>query len=329
MLNLFRTNTLSALIAFLVFSILIRLTGFIIDIPLYIQSPTPAAQFVLNWMHQYAPLGWQSALVAALLVILQAFFINFISNSQQVIFKDSVLPGLFFVLLNSIYAPQQLLTPQLIANTFLILLVFRLCFLYESPNPIFPVIDAGILLGLGLLFDPDLILYLPFILLSIIYMTKFNVRYLLVAILSIGVPLYFLAAFLYVNGSISNLLEALYYTIDKSYFKSLGITLEKGYIWFVILPILTFSALQIQTNFFRNKVKTRRLQLMIIIMVPFGFLSLLAGDYGFELALPYLSIPLSFLMANYFVRTSWKWIKEISLFLILAAIVYYQYLMKN
>jgi hypothetical protein len=37
----------------------------------------------------------------------------------------------------------------------------------------------------------------------------------LVAILSIGIPLYFLAAFLYVNGSISNLLEALYYTIDK------------------------------------------------------------------------------------------------------------------
>jgi len=328
-LYFFRTNTLGAIIAFLVFSILIRLAGFLIEIPLHIQSPTPAAQYVLNWMNHHAPLGWQSALVAALLVVLQAFFVNFISNSQQVIFKNSVLPGLFFVLLNSIYAPQQLLTPQLIANTFLIFLVYRLCFLYESPNPIFPVIDAGVLLGLGLLFDPDLILYLPFILLSIVYMTKFNVRYLLVAILSIGIPLYFLAAFLYVNGSISNLLEALYYTIDKSYFKALGITFEKGYIWFILLPILIFSSLQIQINFFRNKVKTRRLQLMIIIMIPFGFLSLLAGDYGFELALPYLSIPLSFLLANFYVRTSWKWVKEISLLLILAVIIYYQYLMVN
>jgi hypothetical protein len=58
-------------------------------------------------------------------------------------------------------------------------------------------------------------------------------------------------------------------------------------------------------------------------------LSLLAGDYGFELALPYLSIPLSFLLANFYVRTSWKWVKEISLLLILAVIIYYQYLMIN
>lgn len=329
MLNLFRSNTLVAIIAFTVFSILIRLAGFITDIPLFLQSPTPAAKFVINWMQHYAPLGWQSALIAAMLLILQAYFINFISNSQEIIFKDSVLPGLFFVLINSIYAPQLLLTPQLVANTFLILLVYRLCFLYESPNPIFPVLDAGMMLGLGILFDPDLILYLPFILLSIIYMTKFNIRYLLVALLAILVPIYFLAAFLFVNGSLSELQETLNYTIDKSYFKPLGITLEKGLIWLLIIPILTFSAFQFQANFFRNKVKTRRLQLMIFIMVPFGALSLLAGDYGLELALPYLSIPLSFLLANYYVRTSWKWLKEGSFILIIVGVLYYQYLMKG
>ncbi len=329
MLNLFRSNSLSAVIAFLAVAILARLSGFIVAFPLYLQSPTPVAQYLLDWMHHYAPMGWQSALIAAFLLVLQGFFINFISNSQQVLFKESVLPGLFFVLINSIYLPQQLLSPQLIANTFIILMVYRLCFLYESDNPLFPVLDAGILLGLGLLFDPDLILYLPFILLSIIYMSKFNLRYLMVAILAICVPIYFLAAFLFINGSLSDLLDTFYYTIDKTYFKPLGITWIKGLVWYVILPILVFSALQIQANFFRNKVKTRRLQLMILIMVPFGFFSLLAGDYGFELALPYLAIPLSILLANYYVRTSWKWLKEGSFILILMAIIYYQYFMPN
>lgn len=325
MLNIFRNNALSAIIAFSIFSILLRVGGFVNDTPLHMQSPTPVAQFVLNWMHHYAPLAWQSAMLATVLVILQAYFINFISNSQQIIFKDSVLPGLFFVVLNSIYAPQQLLTPQLIANTFLIILVYRLCFLYESPNPIFPVLDAGMMLGLGILFDPDLILYLPFILLSIIYMTKFNIRYLLVAIFAICIPIYLLAAVLFLNGSHTDLLDTLYYTIDKTYFKPLGITWEKGIIWMIILPILFYSAILFQTNFFRNKVKTRRLQLMIFIMVPFALFSLLAGDYGFELALPYLSIPFSFLLANYFVRTSWKWVKELAFMLIILAVIYYQY----
>lgn len=309
--------------------VLLRLGGFLGVGEFYAQSPTPVAQWILSWMQHNAPLPWQNALIATLLVFMQALLVNYIAASQQIIYKESVLPALFFVLLNSMYTPQLMLTPQLMANTFLLLLFFRLCYLYETEKPIFPVLDAGIMLGLGLLFDTDLVIYLPFILVSILYMASFNIRYLLVALLGMVVPVYFLAAILYLNGAQDNLIDVFYYSIDKSYFKPLGITWQKAIVWFILLPVSFASAVQIQINFFRNKVKTRRIQLMTMIMLPFGLFAMLAGDYGFEPGLGYFSLPLSLLLANYYVRNSWKWIKEISLLLLLLCIAYYQYFMST
>jgi hypothetical protein len=292
------------------------------------QSMSPLAQWLFKWMSLNAPMAWQSALVAGLLIMIQAFFINYIAASQQIIYRESVMPGLFFIFLCSLYPNQLELTPQLIANTFLIFLVYRLCYLYEAPKPVFPVLDGGMMLGLGLLFDFDLIIYLPFILLSVLYMASFNIRHLLVALLGMILPVYFLAAILFLNDSQGKLFELWQYTIDKSFFKPIGITLEKSWIWFLLLPIIFVSLVQFQLNFFRNKVKTRRVQLMIGIMLPFGIISLFAGDYGFELGLNYLAIPFSFILANFYVRNSWMWFKEISFIALLLGLVYYQYLMR-
>ena len=327
MLQLFRSNTLFALISFVLLGIGMRLAGFLGFSEATKQSMSPLAQWLFKWMSLNAPMAWQSALIAGLLLIIQAFFINYIAASQQILYKESVMPGLFFIFLCSLYPNQLELTPQLIANTFLILLVYRLCYLYEAPKPIFPVLDAGMMLGLGLLFDFDLIIYLPFILLSVLYMASFNLRHLLVALLGMALPVYFLAAILFLNDSQGKLLELWQYTIDKSFLKPIGVTWEKSFIWFLLLPILVISLIQFQLNFFRNKVKTRRVQLMIGIMLPFGIISIFAGDYGFELGLSYLAIPFSFILANFYVRTSCKWFKEISFLLFLFGLIYYQYLM--
>lgn len=308
-----------------VFTILIRISTFFIPIPLSPNFYTPFADLVFDWLANHQAFLGQNQVIAVLIILLQAFLINYIANAHNILYKGSVLPGLFYVLINSIYIEQLQLTPQLLSNTFVILLFNRLCYLYESEQPLFLVFESGILLGLGILFDYDLIIYLPFILLSVLYMTSFNLRFWVVAILGIIVPSYFLGVLFFLTDHLNDFINSFNYSLQKTYFNPIGISLEQGIIWFFIIPVFVISAFQIQINFLRNKVKTRRIQLIILFMLLFGIVSVLAENQGFVYGLTFLGFSLSILLANYFVRSQRKWLKEFLFIGMLICIIYYQY----
>jgi hypothetical protein len=308
-----------------VFTILIRISTFFIPIPLSTNFYTPFADLVFDWLANHQVYRGQNQVIAILIILLHAFLINYIASAHNILYKGSVLPGLFYVLLNSIYIEQLQLTPQLLSNTFVILLFNRLCYLYESEQPLFLVFESGILLGLGILFDYDLIIYLPFILLSVLYMTSFNLRFWVVAILGIIVPSYFLGVLFFLTDHLNDFIGSFNYSLQKTYFNSIGISLEQGIIWFFIIPVFVISAFQLQINFLRNKVKTRRIQLIILFMLLFGIVSVLAENQGFIYGLTFLGFSLSILLANYFVRSQRKWLKEFLFMGMLICIIYYQY----
>jgi len=159
-----------------------------------------------------------------------------------------------------------------------------------------------------------------------LFMTSFNIRYWLAAIFGIFIPAYFLGVYFFLTNQLDDFLVSFQYSFQKSYFNSIGITLENGLIWFIIIPIFVFSTIAFQLNFFRNKVKTRRVQLIIILMQVFGVLSVLAENQMYVYGLPFLSISLSIIMANYFVRSQRKIFKDILFLLMVACILYYQFI---
>jgi hypothetical protein len=112
----------------------------------YIQT-APLARIIFPFMQDLSNHLLWSYIISAVLIFLQALLINYIVTQHGILYKDTLLPGLFFVILNSFYPQQAELTPQLISTTFIILLFQRLCFLYESPNPLLIVFDAGMYLG--------------------------------------------------------------------------------------------------------------------------------------------------------------------------------------
>lgn len=325
MLELFRSKTLFALAGLLLFGILFRLATLMGQPPALPELSTPFSVYLFGWLGSHNLGQNTNEVIALLLLLLQAFLINYISSAHNIIYKDSVMPGLFFMLLNSLYLPQLQLTPQLIATTFLLLMFNRLCYLYESEKPLFLVFDAGILLGLGVLMEYGLIIYLPFILLSVLYMTSFNLRYWLVAILGMALPLYFLGVITYLMNHFTDFQDSLQHSLEKTYFNTIRITLVQGIVWMVILPAFVFSLLDLQINFLRNRVKTRRIQLMLLVMLLFGLVSVLAEDQGYLYGISFLSVPLSLILTNYFIRSGRKWMKETLFFLLLACIVYYHY----
>ncbi len=325
MLSIFRTKTLFSIICLLVFTILIRLSTIFIHVPVEPTINTPIAQLVFDWLRSFGGFGLKTNLLATLFVFSQALLVNYISASHSILYKDNLLPALFFVLLNSLYPEQLVLSPQLLANTFIILLLYRLCYLYESKIPLLLVFDAGILLGLGLLFSYDLIIYLPFILISVLYMTSFNLRYWMVAIFGIIVPAYFLGVIFFLTNHLKDFISSFEYSLNKSYFHPIAIQFQQGLIWLIIIPIFIFSSIDIQINFYRHKVKTRRIQLVILIMLLFGIVSVFAENQSFMFGLCFLSVSLSIVMANFFISEKRWMLKEITFYGLICCAVYYQY----
>ena len=125
MLNLFRQKTLLAGIMLFVLTVLLRVPAF---------TTMPKYDFIQNAPFARLAFGFISALpnaylwgfiLATILVFLQAIFINYIVSSQSILYKDTFMPGLFYILLNSLFIQQTELTPQLISNTFVLLLLQR------------------------------------------------------------------------------------------------------------------------------------------------------------------------------------------------------------
>lgn len=304
--------------------LLFRLPAFL-EVPMYeFNQNAPFARLTFTFLQALPNPYFWCLIIATALVFMQAVFINYIVASHGVLHKNTFLPGLFYLLFNSLFFVQNQLTPQLISSTFLLLLFQRLCYLYESPNPLLVVLDAGLYLGAGILFNYDLLLYLPFILISVIIFTSFNIRYLIISLLGILIPLYFTAVFFYTTNRFDELIGYILQSFESKYLKPIETNWIRLIPWIIILPITVSSIFALQQNFFRNKVKTRRIIQSIYLMLLFGVVGLFFENNNYMYAITYLAVPLSVVVAYYFISEKRFWLKELFFATIVVLVFYYQ-----
>lgn len=325
MLRLFRENSVLPGILLLILCIALKVPAIIkLHHYDYIQT-APLSRIFFHYLSNIDNHILWSLIVSALMVYMQSFLLNYIVSQHSILYKDTFLPGLFFVLLNSFYPQQAELTPQLISNTFVILLFQRLCFLYESPKPLLLVFDAGMYLGLGILFNYDLSVFLPFILISVVIFTSFNIRYLIISLLGILVPLYFTAIIFYLNDNLNELIFYVKQSFEKQLLKTFNTAFTQFIPWIILFPIVFISGFELQQHFFRNKVKTRRIIQSVGLMMLFGILSLFIENTNFIYAISYLSVPMSIIVAYFFISEKKFLLKELIVIALIVLSFYYQF----
>lgn len=325
MLRFFRENSVLSVIMLLVVSIALKAPCiYQLKNYSYIQT-APLSQFIfqnISLMENHILWG---EIISAVIIFLQAWLLNYVVSQHSILYKDTFLPGLFYVLLNSFYPQQAELTPQIISNTFIILLFQRLCFLYESEKPLLIVFDAGMYLGLGILFNYDLSVFLPFILISVVIFTSFNIRYLIISIIGIIVPLYFMVVISYLNNNLNELIYFVKQSLEKQLLRTFNSDFTQFIPWIILLPINFISGFELQQHFFRNKVKTRRIIQSLGLMFLFGIFSLFIENTNFIYALCYLSVPMSIVTAYFFISEKRFLLKELLFIGLIALCFYYQW----
>lgn len=285
----------------------------------------PLARLIFTKLQQLPSYEIISFIGASLLVYLQALIINYTGSIHNILHKDSMFPGLFFVIISSIYKEQLFLSSQIISNTFMVILFYRICYLYDHPKPLLPVFDSGVLLGLALLFNYKLIMFLPFILMGIVVITSFNLRYIFIAIIGIITPLYFLALIFYLADSFYILEKSILDSLQQEYFNAIEITFKDHLVWLIALPLLATSLIRLQLNYFKNKVKTRRLQLLVILFLAVSIAEVITEQTFYKTAFIYLSLPLAFILGNYFLSNKKLLLRKAVLVLIITLSLFSQY----
>lgn len=324
MLNIFRHNSLLAAISLIVLAAVFRIQFFLDPKPYELMYSAFLSNILFDFLKTFGNPHLISYIAAYALVVAQALMLNYTVSRHEILYKDTYLPGFMFVLMNSLYAEQFQLTPQLLSNTFIILLFQRLCYLYESPKPLLLVFDSGMYLGVGIMFNYYLILFLPFILISVVVFTSFNLRYIIISLMGILLPMYFVFIFFYMTNRLPELQALWESDLYVLSLRPVIHSLEQLAPWLLLLPLAAIGAFHLQQNFFRNKVKTRRIIQSIAIFTLFGSFALITERNNMLYSAGFISIPLSIVTGYYLISSKRFWLKEIVIYAVMAMVAYYQ-----
>jgi hypothetical protein len=258
--------------------------------------------------------------LAFIFIFAQALILNQVINTHNLVGKPSFLPGLLYIVCTSFADTLGGLSPVLLVNFVLIGLLNQFLSSYRKPDARDLIFDMGLLIGLGTILYAPFILFLLIIWVGLLIFRSFNWREWAMAVLGLATVAFFLAFYYYWNGQLSNWFT--YWQLSRT---ANPISKLPVLVLMVVALIGILGLIQLRANFFRSIVHIRKsFQLLSALFGVVILSSVLA--YGIQLNHYVLaSVPLSVLLAYYFMHASKAWIYE-SLFIVLVgSILYFQW----
>jgi hypothetical protein len=248
-----------------------------------------------------------------LLLLIEAVYLNYILIKHNFFYKNSYLPALFYVLVNSLYPAMLGHSSQLLAAFFLIVVLDKLFSLYDNENAVTKIIDAGIFTGFAALFSFDALIFLPFVVYSVASIRPFKLREVVLSACGLFIPFYILAVVYYLKGDTDTVMNAFFIVNSATHINAIAFSYENLSPLVIALPISIVALFRYQSDIGRNNVKTRKIQNVVMVMLLFSIASAFFAKPGFIYSLPYISIPLGIVLSYYFLieRKKGDAIKEI------------------
>ena len=159
MLRLFRTNQLFTSVLLLFYAAALKLVVFWAP---FNWAPTGQgwlSEVVYEWVHWQGP---AAQVISIFLLMVQAFMINYIVLDNRLSNENTLLPGVFYVLLSCAFPDFLYLSPVLLGNTFFLFGLSEVMKVYKRSKCADHIFNAGFWVGIASLF------YFPFIFMVIV-----------------------------------------------------------------------------------------------------------------------------------------------------------------
>jgi hypothetical protein len=287
----------------------------------YDTSPMPLYSLFKNITGNSALLG---VIFTFGLVMLMSFLIVNFNTSQFFINERTFLPGAIYILITGIFPDQQMLNPVLPASIFLMIAIRRIMDAYRKPGTAYNFFDASVLIGTGSLLYANLIWFALLVIIGIAILRTGNVKELIISVIGLITPPLVTAGIYYAIGKdISSLPLLLYNNLFlptvKYDFSTLAIA---GLIVLGLIALISLVYLLSVMNI--KKIKSRKTftelnwALVITFVVYFTVPSA-------SVELVWLAaIPLSYIMAHYFIFSRKKLFPEIFFAVMILVVAFFQ-----
>lgn len=265
-----------------------------------------------------------NVVIAGIVVFIQALLFNRIINLFNIIGKPTFLPALTYVLASSVFTPFLFLSPPLISNFFLLLILYKILASIKNPAVVSTMFDLGMITAIATVF------YLPFsfitliLWMALIIFRPFNWREWAAVIIGFATIVLFLAVYYFWNNKSHSFYE-IWRPLTTGFPVFIRIQLLD---YMVLLPIgigLILGVFQLRENFFKSYILIRKtFQLLFFVFIIASVSFYIKPDYRINHFLLCV-IPVAALLAYYFLNASKKWFYEPLFLLIAGFIIYFQF----
>ncbi len=261
-----------------------------------------------------------SEFIAFGLFFLIAFLLNNTNLKISIIKSAYQSPGFIVIVLSGLFLGLQRLTPELLANIFVLLSINRILTIHSKHNAFTNFYDSGLLLSLASFFYINIIALSVVILIIAFILRIFNLREFIVFFMGLATPFVFFAGYLFLYKDINFLQEFL----EQEFFKQ---NTEKytslNFIISLILFIMLIASIiyRIFVSNFKKLVTRKYINISIFLCVIFS--GYYVSPYSGIESMIFLFVPISLLIANFFVNTD-KIISSVLIYGLIASVLVIQ-----
>jgi hypothetical protein len=256
------------------------------------------------------------SIVAFILVITEAFYLNYLIDKNNLLTRKSFLPAFAFVLMMSCFKDVQQLNPIVCALLFVMFSLSKIAKTYRQDSALSNVFDASFLLAVGSLFYFPVTLLYPIVWVSLIVIRPFVWREWVVSLVGFLLPYIFTITFYYWFNRVN------FFVFDKIIFPaSFNIyDFKNDSIWYLaaIVFIIIIGIWGMFHTIFKSVFTTIFARNMSVIMVWFLLLSIGMFFISPQANIVYTVccfIPFTYYLSATFIDLKKRWIAESLLFL--------------
>ena len=316
-IQFFKNNSPASFILLPLFALVLWVPGFFSEQNIIVQNSMPLYEMLERPL---AGIPLVATLFAFLLIVGEAFLLNFIVNENEVLSSPTFLPALFYIVYMSNDIAKLSLNPMLFANFFILLAIYKLVSSYRKNIAFSQAFDAGFLFSIATLFYLPSIVFLPILGIGLLIFRPFNWREWFITFIGVFVPFSFVLMYYFWYNDLEYLLyDKIFYSIFREPPKlkySFSFYFMLGVGWFIVL----LSIRKLFSRLTGASQKTKKGILLFIWFFIFSLISVIIAPGISTKYLSFLAIPAAVFCSNYFLRLKKQWWGEFIFILLLSAI---------
>lgn len=261
-----------------------------------------------------------NVLISAVVVVVLSLLMHLINNRYQFIRIRTKLPAVVFPVILGGFVELHTLHPVYFGAIFLLIAIFRFLSLFEAPKSYSIVFDVGILLSIGVLFYFNLVVFVPAFIIGV-YIIKRTISWRDVVVLLLGctLPLLFAFSYFFFTDKLNEIVLVVQQSINvpiSHFANNLYLQIYLG----VLVFFTILGSYSMAKQYDSKKVSSRKFFTVFFLIFIFSMLSFVFVPATSQEMLIIASIPVTFLISNFFVFMKSRFWSEF-FFLVLLGIV--------